>query len=64
MSEGHSHHHRQRQSDAGLHLGLTTDEVALEAKAVVDAVVDPLQGTASVVRDVEKINLHRSTQNC
>ena len=49
MSQGHGHHHRQRQSDAGLHFGLTPDEVALEAEAVVDAVVDPLQGAAPVV---------------
>lgn len=49
MPQGHGHHHRQRQSDAGLHFGLTPDKVMLEAKAVVDAVVDPLQGTAPVV---------------
>jgi len=49
VSQGHGHHNRQGETDTGLHLRQSADEVPLEAKAVVDAVVDPLQGVAPVV---------------
>lgn len=49
MPQRHGHHDRQGQSNAGLHLGQPPNEVPFEAEAVVDLVVDPLQGAASVI---------------
>lgn len=49
MSQGHGQRDRQGQADTGLHLGQAADEMPLETEAVVDAVVDPLQGVAAVV---------------
>ena len=49
VPERHREHDRKGQPYAQLHLVHATDEVALEAKAVVDTVVDSFQCGAPVV---------------
>ncbi len=44
--QGHRYHHRKRQTHAGLHLGLTANEVRLKTIATVETGVDPLQRRA------------------
>ena len=45
----HGHHDRQRQTDAGENFRQSSNEVPLDAEAVVDTVVEPLPGAAAVV---------------
>ena len=48
-TQGQHHHHRQRQADPSLHLRLAAQDVEFEAKAAVDAAVDPLQRAAPMI---------------
>ncbi|WP_295394448.1 hypothetical protein, partial [uncultured Thiodictyon sp.] len=52
VSQRHGHHDRQGQADPGLHLRQAADEMPLEAEAVIDAVIDSLQGAAPVLAAV------------
>ena len=49
VSKRHSEHDANRQPHAKPHLANTPDEMAFEAEAIVDAIVDTLQSRAAVV---------------